>query len=84
MRASALCYGGNFMSNVEKYEARARHCMDKAAQAQHAEDKRSWLLLAETWLDLIPGRQRTTGDRSNTALRSQEAGLRAANLRVVH
>jgi hypothetical protein len=26
-----------------------------AAQTQHAADKRQWLLLADTWLDMIPG-----------------------------
>jgi hypothetical protein len=83
MRAPALCYGGNFMSNVDKYEAHARHCMDKAAQAQHAQDKRSWLLLAETWLDLIPGHQRVTAEPSAAAIRNQETALRTANLHIV-
>lgn len=67
------------MSNVEKYEAYARRCMDKAASAHHAEDKRSWLLLAETWLDLIPGRPPIEA----VAHHNQDAALKGANLRLV-
>jgi hypothetical protein len=51
------------MNNIDKYNAHARHCMDMAARAQHADDKRSWLLLAETWLEMIPEFQRTAADR---------------------
>jgi hypothetical protein len=49
------------MDKPEKYRARARHCMDKADQAKHDDDKQSWLQLAETWMDLIPDRQNDTG-----------------------
>jgi hypothetical protein len=68
------------MSKTEEYSIHARHCMDMAAHAQHAKDKRSWLLLAETWLDLIPEHQRTATDLFDSALRYQLADL---NLRVV-
>jgi hypothetical protein len=43
------------MSKADTYHAHARHCMAMAAQTQHAADKRQWLLLADTWLDMIPG-----------------------------
>jgi hypothetical protein len=73
------------MSKVDKYNDHAQHCMDKAAQAQHANDKRSWLLLAETWLKMVPEGQRTAADRfdADAVGHSQGAGLRAVNLRVV-
>jgi hypothetical protein len=41
------------MNKVDKYYARARHCMEMADRTQHDEDKRSWLLLAATWVDMI-------------------------------
>jgi hypothetical protein len=47
------------MSKVDQYHAHAQHCMEMAARARHDADKRSWLLLAATWLDMIPERQRT-------------------------
>ena len=53
-----------------------------AARVQHAEDKRSWLLLAEVWLNMIPEGQRTAADRFDAA-RDQRADLSAVNLRVV-
>lgn len=63
-RASGFVLRGEMLMNkMDKYNAHARLCMDKAAQAQHADDKRSWLLLAETWLQMIPERQRTAADR---------------------
>jgi hypothetical protein len=81
--ASALRWGDTHMSKADSYFAHARHCMDKAAQVQHAEDKRSWLLLAEIWLDMIPEGQRTAADRFDAAVRDHRADLRAVNLRVV-
>jgi hypothetical protein len=68
------------MSKIEEYSIHARHCMEMAAHAQHAKDKRSWLLLAETWLDLIPEHLRTAPDLFDAAIRNQKADL---NLRVV-
>jgi hypothetical protein len=68
------------MNKIDEYSTHARHCVDMAAHAQHAKDKRSWLLLAETWLDLIPEHQRTATDLFEAAIRHQRADL---NLRVV-
>jgi hypothetical protein len=68
------------MNKIDEYRLHARHCMDMAAHAERAKDKRSWLLLAETWLDMIPEQQRTETDLFNAAIRYQEVDL---NLRVV-
>jgi hypothetical protein len=72
--------GGTNMNKIDEYRLHARHCMDRAAHAEHAKDKRSWFLLAETWLDMIPEQQRTTTDLFDAAIRFRKADL---NLRVV-
>lgn len=74
-RPGFVLLGDALLNKTDKYAARARHCMDMAARARHDEDKRSWLLLAETWLDLIPERQRTTGGRFDAVVCNQGAGL---------
>jgi hypothetical protein len=61
------------MSKVDEYHSHARHCMAMAAQTQRAEDKRQWLLIADTWLDLIPKSQRTAADQFNTAMRQKSS-----------
>jgi hypothetical protein len=68
------------MNKIEDYSTHARHCMDMAAHAQHAKDKRSWLLLAGTWLDMIPENQRPATDLFDAAVRNERADL---TLRVV-
>ena len=57
------------MNRKEKYEAHARRCMAKAAQAQDANAKLDWLLMAKTWLEMIPERQqaKVTGTRNQSA-----------------
>lgn len=75
--------GGQSMNKAEKYRARVRHCREMAARARHDDDKRSWLLLAETWLDMTPERQRAAGDRFDAVLRDRRVGLRAVDLRPV-
>jgi hypothetical protein len=74
--------GETLMNKVAKYNDHARYCMDMAARARHALDKRSWLLLAEIWLDMIPERERTAADRFDAVVRNQGAHLRAVNLQV--
>lgn len=71
------------MNKIDRYNAHARHCMDMAARAQHADDKQAWLLLAEVWLDLIPECQRTPADRFDALARNQGVDLRAVDLRLV-
>lgn len=61
------------MSKADTYHAHARHCMARAAQTQHAADKRQWLLLADTWLQMIPERQQTAADYFDAAMRNQRA-----------
>jgi hypothetical protein len=45
----------------DEYMAHARHCMDMADQARHDDDKRSWVLLAETWMEMLPDRENGNG-----------------------
>jgi hypothetical protein len=47
--------------------------MAMAAQTRHAGDKRQWLLLADTWLQMIPERQRTVEADFDAAILSQRA-----------
>jgi hypothetical protein len=68
------------MNKMDKCNAHARHCMDMAARAQHADDKRSWILLAEIWLEMIPEHERMAADRFDTVVRNQGAGLTAVNI----
>jgi hypothetical protein len=51
------------MNKADKYRAHVRHCVAMAAQAQRVEYKQSWLLMAETWLRMIPERRQTAADR---------------------
>jgi hypothetical protein len=59
------------MSKVDEYHSHARHCMAMAAQTQSTEGKRQWLLIADTWLDLIPRREPTAADQFNAAIRQE-------------
>lgn len=63
------------MSRVDKYGAHARHCMAKAAQAQRADEKQQWLLMANTWLEMIPERERTAADHFHAAIGNRSAEL---------
>jgi hypothetical protein len=82
--APRLCVAGEtLMNKVDKYNDHARYCMDMAARARHALDKRSWLLLAEIWMDMIPERERTAAYRFEAVVRNQGAHLRAVDLQVV-
>ena len=59
------------MSSVNKYGFHALHCMTKAAQARFAHEKRKWLLMANTWLEMIPEDQRTAVDHLRAATGDQ-------------
>jgi len=59
------------MNKADNYSARARRCMAMAAQAQHVQDRRQWLLMAQIWLDMIPDSQRTAVDHLGAALLNQ-------------
>ncbi len=65
--------GGAIMSSVNKYGFHALHCMAKAAQARFAHEKRQWLLMANTWLEMIPEDQRTAVDHLRAATGNQGA-----------
>jgi hypothetical protein len=41
------------MDRADKYDAHARRCMAKAAQAQRAHERRQWLIMANTWLEMV-------------------------------
>jgi hypothetical protein len=47
--------------------------MAKAAQARFAHEKRQWLLMANTWLEMIPEDQRTAVDHLRAATGNQGA-----------
>jgi len=59
------------MNKIDLYKSHARDCMDRAARAQRAEDKRQWLQMADVWLDMIPERQPTAADNFDAAMRNQ-------------
>jgi hypothetical protein len=54
------------MNSANKYIMHARHCMAKAVQAQRAEEKRQWLLMANTWLEMVPERERMAAINRDT------------------
>jgi len=71
------------MDKPEKYRARAQHCMDKADQAKHDDDKQSWLQLAETWMDMIPDHQNSAGSFQGGTTQSTADVPRTVDLQVV-
>jgi hypothetical protein len=64
---------GSIMRSVNRYGFHALHCMTKAAQARFPHEKRQWLLMANTWLEMIPEDQRTAVDRLRAAIGDQSA-----------
>lgn len=57
------------MNDADKYRANARYCLDKADQAQRLSDREAWLLMAQTWLGMIPERQRAFSDTFDVTAR---------------
>jgi len=50
------------MGNADKYRSNAEHCLRMANKALNLHDERAWLNMAETWLGMIPERQRTPNE----------------------
>ena len=46
------------MGNADKYRANAIHCCRMANKGSDPDDEQTWLNMAETWLGMIPERQR--------------------------
>jgi len=51
------------MGNADKYRANAIHCCRMANKASDPDDEQTWLNMAETWLGMIPERQRKPNER---------------------
>ena len=50
------------IGNADKYRANAVHCFRMANRALTPHDEQNWLNMAETWLGMIPERQRTPNE----------------------
>jgi len=59
------------MGNADKYRANAVHCFRMANEASDPNDEQNWLSMAETWLGIIPERQRTPNEIFDKAVRNQ-------------
>jgi len=70
------------MGNAEKYRANAHHCLRMADNALNRDDAQNWLDMAETWLGMIPEKQRTPNEIFEEAVRNQ--GTRQESLRSRH
>ena len=70
------------MGNAEKYRANAHHCLRMANNALNRDDAQNWLEMAETWLGMIPEKQRTPNEIFEEAVRNQ--GTRQESLRSRH
>lgn len=64
------------MDDADKYRVYARQCIDTAAKAASHVDKDASLQMAQTWLGMIPERQRTPADDFETAIRERGTGHR--------
>jgi hypothetical protein len=42
------------MANLEKWRAHARYCVLMAEKTARPEDKRTWQILADAWLRMLP------------------------------
>lgn len=59
------------MGNADKYRANAVRCFRLANKASDLDDEQTWLNMAETWLGMIPERQRTPNETFEKAVRNQ-------------
>ena len=59
------------MGNADKYRANAVHCFRMANKALNPHDEQTWLNMAETWLGMIPERQRTPNEFFEKAVLNQ-------------
>jgi hypothetical protein len=62
------------MGNADKYRANALHCYRMANKASDPNDEQNWLSMAETWLGMIPERQRTLDEIFEKAVRNEGTG----------
>jgi len=69
------------MSNADKYRANAVHCCRMANKASDPDDEQTWLKMAETWLGMIPERQRTPNEIFEKAVRKQGTRQEASKSR---
>jgi hypothetical protein len=69
------------MGNVDKYRANAVHCFRMANKAVNLHDERTWLNMAETWLGMIPERQRTSNEIFEKAVQTQGTLQKPSKLR---
>jgi hypothetical protein len=57
--------------DADKYPTNALHCLRMANKAFNSDDEQAWLNLAETWLGMIPGRQRVPEEIFGKAIRNR-------------
>jgi hypothetical protein len=62
------------MGNADRYRANADHCLRMANKALNSNDERNWLNMAETWIGMIPQRQRTPRENFERAVLNQGTG----------
>jgi hypothetical protein len=59
------------MGNADKCRANAVHCFRMADKASDPDDEQVWLNMAETWLGMMPERQRAPNEIFEKAVRKQ-------------
>jgi hypothetical protein len=62
------------MSDSNKYRANALYCLDRAEKAERPEERNVWHGMAQTWLGMIPERQRMAADHFAAAIRARGTG----------
>ena len=70
------------MGNADKYRANAAHCFRMANKASDPDDEQTWLNMAETWLGMIPERQRKPNEIFEKPVRNQ--GTRTEPSKSLH
>jgi hypothetical protein len=59
------------MVDADKYRANALHSLRMANKALNLDDEQAWLNMAETWLGMIPERQRMPEEMFEKAVRDR-------------
>ena len=54
--------------NYEEYQREAVRCMDMAGEAETEKLRATWLHLAEKWLSMIPGKEKTASEKFDDAV----------------
>jgi len=62
------------MRNADKYRANAVHCFRMANKALNPHDEQTWLNMGETWLGMIPERERMPNEIFEKVVRNQGTG----------